>query len=56
MTEEGFGDAEDESDDSYVPGSQGTSKSRFSGKNIFIYGFRKNTWMDIKINIGSGRL
>ena len=26
LTEEGFGDAEDESDDSYVPGSQTTSK------------------------------
>ena len=26
LTEEGFGDAEDESDDSYVPGSQSISK------------------------------
>ena len=40
-TEEGFGDAEDESDDSYAPGSQSTSESRVSCDNACIASKRK---------------
>ena len=37
LTEEGFGDVEDESDDSYIPGSQSTSKSLFNGNCVTSY-------------------
>ena len=43
-TEEGFGDAEDESDDSYAPGSRSTSESRFNENNTCAA--LKRAWKD----------